>query len=470
MSIIRCVGKEFFSSIMNRKLFILAMVPTFLACIVAVWVALAYVSRPYGADVISTDAAQDHSDSIKTDEHHSLPTATHEVAPGSSDQVRIYLDLDMVGVRASSVAIKQGVRTALSEVNDKIDGRCVEVVVKDHRGNSVRSRRHLEEYLQDPYALAVFCGLHSPPVIDNLEFIHQEGVLLLSPWAAAGPITRYPSAENWVFRLSVDDTKAGYVISDYAVRQSGYKNPALLLEETSWGASNERTFRDALRELEIGSPAAVKWFNWGVSEGGARILLNEIVDSQADVIFLVANAPEGKTITRMMASLPPEQRLPILSHWGITGGDFPKVINAQMRQEIELSFIQTNFSFLDIKEDSFAQRVLDRARQLYPDKIRSGCDINPPAGFIHAYDLTRLLIAAVEQVGLTGDIIIDRRSVRLALENLDKPIQGLLKTYIKPFEPFSKDNPDAHEAISIEHYRMGRYNQDNCIILLPEKK
>ncbi len=37
--------------------------------------------------------------------------------------------------------------------------------------------------------------------------------------AAAGPITRYPSDAHWIFRLSVDDTKAGYVIARYAIEE-----------------------------------------------------------------------------------------------------------------------------------------------------------------------------------------------------------------------------------------------------------
>ena len=377
--------------------------------------------------------------------------------------LHIYLDADVTINSASGIAIKQGIETALAEVNWELDGRPVELLVKDHQGNTVRSKKHLNDYLHDARALVVFSGLHSPPLLAHREFINTSEILVLDPWAAAGPITRYPSKDNWIFRLSVDDTKAGYVITRYAARR-GYKRPALLLEETGWGKSNEVTMKAALEELGL-SPAIVKWFNWNLRETGARILLREILDAQADVIFLVANTPEGKIFAKAMVSLPPEQRLPICSHWGIIGGDFASVIDAEMRRGLDISFIQTSFSFVNYPDDELGKKVFAAVHSLYPETIRAPVDIQAPTGFIHAYDLTRILIAAVEQADMTGDIHQDRRNIRIALENLERPVEGLIKTYKRPFSVFSEDNPDAHEALSVEDFIMARYRDDNGIVL-----
>lgn len=396
---------------------------------------------------------------------YSAPAVSDLMPAVNNDKMlHIYLDADMTANSASGIAIKQGIETALAEVDWKLDGRPVELIVKDHQGNTVRSKKHLNDYLHDTRALVVFSGLHSPPLLAHREFINTSEILVLDPWAAAGSITRYPSKDNWIFRLSVDDTKAGYVIADYALKK-GYNRPALLLEDTGWGKSNEITMKAALEELGIASPAAVKWFNWNMRETGAGILLREILDAQADVIFLVANAPEGKTFATAMASLPPEKRLPICSHWGITGGDFATVIDSEMRSKIDISFIQTRFSFISCPDSEFGTKVLAGAQSLYPQTIRTAIDIDAPTGFIHAYDLTRILIAAVEQAGMTGDIHQDRRNIRIALENLERPVEGLIKTYKRPFGVFSEDNPDAHEALSVEDFIMARYRDDNGIVL-----
>jgi len=75
-----------------------------------------------------------------------------------------------------------------------------------------RFKKHLNRYLEDPKALLIFSGLHSPPLLANRELINQQGILILDPCTAAGSITRYAAEKNWIFRLSIDDSKAGYVI------------------------------------------------------------------------------------------------------------------------------------------------------------------------------------------------------------------------------------------------------------------
>jgi len=129
----------------------------------------------------------------------------------------IYLDADFSGAKSSSLAIEQGITNALAEVGNHIHGFEFEIVLKDHRANSLRSRRNLEEFLADDQALLVYSGLHSPPLLANKSFINENGILLLDPWAAAGPITRSNSEKNWIFRLSIDDSNAGKYISNKAI-------------------------------------------------------------------------------------------------------------------------------------------------------------------------------------------------------------------------------------------------------------
>ncbi len=382
--------------------------------------------------------------------------------------IKLYIDADFTNAQASSISIEQGIQTALSEVDNILGGYTVRVVRKDHRGNTRRSLENLSDFISDDRALAVFCGLHSPPVLENLEFINTQGILLLDPWAAAGPITRHPSVKNWAFRLSVDDTKAGFVLVEHTVTR-GFNRPALLLEDTGWGKSNEKTMTKALHE-HYKLPAGIFWFNWGLKERGARILLREILETGADAILMVANAPEAKILCRALLSLEGEKKIPIISHWGLTGGDFPQTITHNQRQFLDLSFLQTRFSFVSNPEDSFGKLVFQKARELYPNSIEVAGDIKAPTGFIHAYDLTRLLIAAVKETGLTGDIKQDRERIRNGLEHLQQPVKGLIKTYITPFQPYDTHTPDAHEALGKKDLTMGMYNQENEIALIGREK
>ncbi len=378
--------------------------------------------------------------------------------------LKLYIDADRTGTSASGIAIEQGIRTALQEVGNRLGGYPVEIAIRDHRGSSLRSRMHLEEYLTDSRALVVFAGLHSPPLLAHKNFINTNQILILDPWAAAGPITRPASGPNWIFRLSVDDTKAGRVIANTAIKAEGFRKPYLLLEETGWGKSNLKTMTGALKDMAV-QPAGTQWFNWSLGENAARIKLRQIYQSGADVIFLVANAPEGKTFAKAMLQLPVAERLPIRSHWGITGGDFPEVITADQRKELDLAFIQTRFSFINHGDEPFAQHVFRQAQELFPTLIKRREDLRAPTGFIHAYDLTRLLIAAVAQVELTGELRLDRQRVHAALENLQQPVEGLIKTYRRPFQPYTNSLLDAHEALDEADLVMGYYGDNNEIIL-----
>ncbi len=54
-----------------------------------------------------------------------------------SNVVHFYIDADRTGAKASELAIEQGIRTALSQVNNTLAGRDVKIIVKDHHGSSL---------------------------------------------------------------------------------------------------------------------------------------------------------------------------------------------------------------------------------------------------------------------------------------------------------------------------------------------
>jgi branched-chain amino acid transport system substrate-binding protein len=381
--------------------------------------------------------------------------------------MRLYHDADWSNHVESAESIWRGVELALSEVNHTVQGYRIEWIKKNHRGNVVRSLRNNSDFLKDDKALAIISGIHSPPLIKNRSFINENKILTLVPWAAGGPITRYPSTNNWVFRLSVDDTRAGGVLVNYALKFKTCKQPHLLLENSPWGDSNLKNMAVALKKSNIPIPNVTR-FSWNVKSFTASAMLLDIVDKGADCILFVSNAPEGIQFAEAMTRLNPSKRLPIISHWGITAGDFHERIDAAKRKEIDLSFIQSCFSFNQMPLSTKGLSVLNKAKKLFPNAIKSAKDIHSPVGFIHGYDLTKLLLAAMGSVTLGDDVKENKALVRSALEAINKPIEGLVKTYSKPFSVYSKTNIDAHEALGENDYCMAFYNEDNSIILHKE--
>jgi branched-chain amino acid transport system substrate-binding protein len=380
-----------------------------------------------------------------------------------SKELTIYHDADYTNHSASATAMLMGMQTALSEVDHQIQGHQIKVISKNHRGNSKRSLRHMQQFLEDDSALFVLGGLHSPPYIQHRDFINENEILLLVAWAAGGPITRYAKGKNWVFRLSLDDLKAGHRLGQFALEERNCQSPHLLLEDTPWGRSNSNALLQYANS-KGSSTWPVTWFGWNTGLNLARTLVRKIKSQGADCVIFVGNHLEGEQFAKAAASLggsPPT----FISHWGITGGDFQAKVNHETRENLELRFLQTCYSFLSPNQSPHAKAVFARAKALYPDKLRTPEDIPAPAGFIHAYDLGKLVIESMKTFKIQGSVQDVRQALHSALESLDRPVLGLVKTYHKPFSEWSPEHPDAHEALGVSDICMAHFNKDNHIIL-----
>lgn len=375
--------------------------------------------------------------------------------------IHIYHDSDYTSHSSSADSMKMGFITALDEIDYKIGDYKIEFIKKDHRGNVVRSHRTMKQYLKDPKALFILGGLHSPPYIKYRQYINDNGILLLVPWAAGGPITRHPNSNNWVFRLSVDDTKAGLRISDYAVNSKKCNAPHLLLEDTGWGKSNLKTITNYF-ESTLSITPEVTWFNWNTKENAAKSILREIAKSDSDCVIFVGNAIEGAVFMTAMTEV--EQfDLPILSHWGITGGNFPQKLGSSTLSKLDLSFIQSCFSFVSSEQTKFSQSVFARGQKLFPEALSNYQSLKSPTGFTHAYDLAKVAIQAMREIPLSDDMVQNRKLLKEKLEALNTPVKGLIKTYQKPYSAFTQSNSDAHEALGLSDLCMAKFTPDGVI-------
>jgi len=223
----------------------------------------------------------------------------------------------------------------------------------------------------------------------------------------------------------------------FAQQQHQATRIGVLLPNTAWGRSNQAALERAALSVPV-TLVAQRWYNWGDAS-----LLDDyraLKAAGAQAIVLVANEVEGALLVREMAALPESQRLPIVSHWGVTGGEFARLSGAALSQ-VDFSVIQS-FSFVG-QNTPAARRVLAALQRNYG--VPSAQDVKSPVGIAHAYDLTHLLAMAIRKAGST-----DRRRVRDALERLG-PHQGLVRRYSVPF------TPKRHDALSATNILFARY-------------
>lgn len=348
------------------------------------------------------------------------------------------------GVRGSQTAqsIEKGILLALDEINAAggvLGGREMRLENRDDRGVPARGIDNFNEFAARPEVVGVFCGRFSPVAIEIAAVASQRKMLLLDPWAAADDITKRRGAEpNYVFRLSLTDSWALQAMLEHA-RQRGISRVALFVPNTAWGRSSEAAML-AYSRRRPGMQHDVYWYNWGDTEFTER--LAQAREKGAQAVLTVTNEFEGLPMISQMAAMPASQRLPIISHWGLLGGDFATTARPYLDQ-VDFSVVHS-FSFSD-PQGAKARAVAAGVKQ------RFGIDVTQlraQLGFAHAYDLTHLLAKAINKAGST-----DRAAIRTAMENLDAH-EGLVRRYARPF------TPQRHEALDASFARMARFDKD----------
>jgi branched-chain amino acid transport system substrate-binding protein len=366
-----------------------------------------------------------------------------------SDAGKVYVGLNVEAGHATSTsddAIQLGIRIAIEEINHSggvLGGRKLELLVRDNRGITARAAAHYMELARTKDLVAVFCGKFSSAVIESLPLIHEQELVLLDPWAANDKIVENGYSPNYAFRLSLKDSWAVPTMMGYA-RKRGFSKVGLLLVNTSWGRNNHEVVKRYLAANSGISVVSTQYFNYG--DNSMMTQYRSIRKAGANAILFAGIEPEGAVLVREVAALPPGERLPVVSHWSIAGGDFPAMTGAALGM-VDIAFVQT----FDLHHDQGkrSQQLLAVANRLV--NMKSFSEVKSPCGLAHAYDLTRILAMAIEKAGGT-----DRRKVRDALERLDR-YEGLVRVYDPPF------TSARHEALSPENVFMARYGKDGLI-------
>jgi branched-chain amino acid transport system substrate-binding protein len=347
----------------------------------------------------------------------------------------------------SAQSIEKGIRIAFEEINANggvLDGRPLALLTADNRSVPARGIANLKKFAQQPDLVAVVGGRFSPVILEQIPIAHELNMILLDAWGSADGITKHNHKPSYTFRLSLRDALAAPVMLQHA-QSKGAKTVGLLLPNTGWGRSNYDAALTFFEQSQTLSALPYVWYNWG--ERDMLKHYQALLSKGADVLLLVANDIEASLLIRQLTDAPDIQRIPIVSHWGITGGKF--VANSgDTLFDLDFSVVQT-FSFFNT-DNAVSKRVLKLADQMFG--LQRIEDIKSPVGLAHAYDLMHILAQAINLAGTT-----ERAKIRDALEQV-KDYQGLTAYYPQPF------TAENHDALRLEQVFMARYRRDGAII------
>ena len=353
----------------------------------------------------------------------------------SKDPIKIGLAAAVSGGSAASgEAIKRGIQIAMDEINAKgglLGGRKLELVIRDDEGDPAKGVKIARELVEREKAVVVFGGLHTTVALAQVPVWTELKHPYMGPWAAGTEIAQNTQKPNYVFRVSANDDYADKFLVRYATEVLKKAKPGLLLENTAWGQSNEVGLNKWLGQKGI-KPVGIEKFNWGDPDMSPQLL--RLKNAGADLIIMVANAPEGAQVVKSRAKIGWE--IPMVAHWGISGGRF-----AELTGDLSdgVAFLQT-YSFFG-KQNEHGQAVLKALKDKYG--VKGPEEAIAPVGTANAYDGMHLVALAIAQAGSD-----DGAKVRDALENLKAEYEGLIKNYKRPF------TPEQHDALTDADYIM----------------
>jgi branched-chain amino acid transport system substrate-binding protein len=332
-------------------------------------------------------------------------------------------DLSASPSAQSGQAAVLGMQAAISDINASggVLGKKLTLVVRDDVSQPPKSIQNMTDLIDNEGVVAVFGPTNSGNAMAWKHIVNQKKIPVINNVSAGTDITKPMSAgaDNYMFRVSMVDREQISALMAYVKKNSAEsKKVGFMSETTGYGQGGLRDMKEIAQAQGI-VPVDIEQF--GVGDTDMTSQLNKLKAAGADTVIIWA---QGTPIAQVMRSMEKINYYPrVLSSWAAD-----------------------NITFYDAAGRTLAEkplflRTVSENRTPAQDKLfaRVGSQLKAPSSFsfaLHGYDSVLLLAQAMKQANST-----DGSAIRVALENLNSPVQGLLKTYNKPF------NKTNHEAL-----------------------
>jgi len=354
-------------------------------------------------------------------------------------------DLSMTEKNAG-LAIKRGVELAIKEINldGGLLGKKVYLIAKDHKAISTQGEKNIKELIANKDVIAIIGGKHSAVVSGELKYVQDAKIPFISPWAASSKIIDNGYKNNYMFRVSLNDKFAVKTLVKETLKK--YKNPVVVVENSIWGRSAGELIINRFKSKGLKAPQTIT-----INRGSKDLdkIVNRIKKQKADSIIMVINATDGSMFIKSMGKN--SCYIPVISHWGITGGDFFESSKKYLK-DIDVRFLQT-FSFINNDKEVTKKLGANYLKSYGKSSLQ---DIVAPTGVAQAYDSMKLLALAINNAKS-----FEGTKIKKALEQIQY-YNGALKNYTNPFSMTD------HEALDESDIFMARFSDDGYIVPIEE--
>src|SRR3546814_680395 len=147
--------------------------------------------------------------------------------------------------------------------------------------------------------------------------------------------------QKTAYEMRISDWSSDVCSSDLANRQFGAKKIGLMLINNPWGQSNRKGLEAADEENDSAEIVGAEKFE--AADVDMVPQLTRLREAGAEAIVLVSTAPPGAQVMKSRERI--DWDVPVVSHWGISGGRFPELAGPTAG---DAHFIQTYSFFGEI--------------------------------------------------------------------------------------------------------------------------
>ncbi|MDR6858635.1 ABC transporter substrate-binding protein [Variovorax guangxiensis] len=333
-------------------------------------------------------------------------------------------DLSASPSAQSGQAAVLGMEAAIADINAAggVLGKKLALVTRDDTSAPPKSIQNMSELVDNEKVSAVFGPTNSGNAMAWKHIANQKKIPVIGNVGSGTDITKpmSPGADNYMFRVSMVDREQVAALMAYVKKNTAQsKVVGLMAETTGYGQGGLKDMEELAKAQDIKIAATERF---GVGDTDMTSQLSKMKSANVDTVVVWAQGTPIAQLVRSMEKI----------------NYFPLVLT---------SWAADNITFYDAAGKTLAEkpifmRTVSETRTPAQQKLydRIGSKLKAPGSFsfaLHGYDSVLLYAAAAKQANS-----FDGPAVRVALEDLKAPVQGVLKTYDKPF---SKTN---HEALT----------------------
>ncbi len=338
------------------------------------------------------------------------------------------------------LSMRAGIRIAAAEINagGGLLGRRVELIERDDEASNELGAQIVRDFVHRERVVAGLGVVNTGVALASQRHYQTARIPVITSVATGTLITRQfqppEFAENYVFRVSANDTLQAEVIVEEAVGQRGLTRLAILHDATNYGVLGSADLVAALRLRGI-EPVAIERFQ--LRQTDMRAPLERAREAGAQAVLTYGIGPELAHIANGMARL--GWRVPLIGSWTLAMSNFIEIAG---RNAEGARMPQT---FIPVPRTPRQAAFL----QAWTEATGSARIPVPPAA-AQGYDSMRLLAAAIRQAGS-----VDGARIREALEKLEASVDGVVMTYHRPFSTDNHETLRSAQQIHLGEIRNG---------------